>query len=107
MLGRGNLNGGQDLNFSPPSSSSPFKSNMSSLDADRSAASSPWSNSESLSSRQVEAAFAKSHDGGATLILMKLNLADLGEDGAATLASVGKQNDDEKSRIERYRFHEI
>lgn len=78
---------------------------MSSLDAERSSASSPRYKSESLSSAQVEDAYANSHDGGATLILMKLNLADLGEDGAATLASVGKQSDDEKSRIERYSFH--
>lgn len=101
MFGRGKLNGGRDMNLSSFSSDSHFDMS-SSLDVDRSISSATWHESESLSRAHVEDALAKSKDGGATLVLMKLNLEDIGEDGAEALASVGMDDDDERSKIERY-----
>lgn len=99
MFGRGKLNGEHDMNLSSSSSYSHF--NSSSLDVDRSISSLTWHESESLSREHVEDALEKSKDGGATLVLMKLRLEDIGEDGAEALASIGTENDDETSRIER------
>jgi len=87
------------MNLSSSSSYSHF--NSSSLDVDRSISSLTWHESESLSREHVEDALEKSKDGGATLVLMKLRLEDIGEDGAEALASIGTENDDETSRIER------
>ncbi|KAJ3757444.1 RAM signaling pathway protein-domain-containing protein [Lentinula raphanica] len=55
----------------------------------------------SLSSSHIQDALARSNDGGATLVLMKKNLTDVGSDAAEELATIGRDSPEDESRVQR------
>ncbi|KAJ3999273.1 RAM signaling pathway protein-domain-containing protein [Lentinula boryana] len=80
---------------------------MSLLDSERSVLPSPSSRKNgsfppiSLTSSHIQDALAMSNDGGATLVLMKKNLTDVGSDAAEELAIFGRDSPEDESRIQR------
>ncbi|KAJ3728648.1 RAM signaling pathway protein-domain-containing protein [Lentinula raphanica] len=80
---------------------------MSLLNAERSVLPSPSSRRNgasppmSLSSSHIQDALARSNDGGATLVLMKKNLTDVGSDAAEELATIGRDSPEDESRVQR------
>lgn len=82
---------------------------MSALDVDRPAAlRSPHRNKRlsypgtSLSHAFIADALSQSPDNGASLVLHKKNLADIGEDAAQELATIGRETTDDESSVERH-----
>ncbi|KAJ7461010.1 RAM signaling pathway protein-domain-containing protein [Mycena galericulata] len=55
----------------------------------------------SLSPELIAEAVTQSADDGATLVFLKKNLTDIGEDAAAELATVGRVSPDDESSVER------
>ncbi|KAJ7090310.1 RAM signaling pathway protein-domain-containing protein [Mycena belliarum] len=72
---------------------------MSPLDGPQRLASPPPS--LSLSSDHIADALAQSTDQGATLIFLKKNLTDIGEEAAEELATLGREAPDDESPVER------
>ncbi|KAJ7273148.1 RAM signaling pathway protein-domain-containing protein [Mycena rebaudengoi] len=55
----------------------------------------------SLSSEQISDALANSADAGATLVFLKQNLSDIGEEAAEELATIGRETPDDECSVER------
>lgn len=83
---------------------------MSPLDVDRSAVRPPqWPinkrasfPSTSLSHVHISDALLRSPDNGATLVFMKKNLTDIGQEAAEELAKLGRESPDDEGCVERY-----
>lgn len=55
----------------------------------------------SLTFGHVQDALARSNDGGKTLVLMKKGFTDIGSDVAEELATVGRENSEDESKVQR------
>ncbi|KAJ7063463.1 RAM signaling pathway protein-domain-containing protein [Mycena amicta] len=59
------------------------------------------SHSQTLSQELISDALSQSADGGATLVFLKKNLTDFGEEAAEELATLGRETPEDESLVER------
>lgn len=57
--------------------------------------------SQTLTPELIAEALTRSADGGATLVFLKKNLTDIGEEAAEELATLGRETPDDDSLVER------